>query len=799
MNGAGDKDRQGLGQKTGLVDADLGHKEVVPVSVDAPPDVASGDPNVLGAVVAGAEDVRSKATREAREGRDLNGFEGVLGAELLASGGAELQYVARFFDRFAEQMGLTESPFFRHQPCLEHFRRSFQEFQVYLERQIAQIEELRERAIAFNEFSNDWQSLMKEAAYYAFFVHYGATRSGETGASGKPRDYIYHPIRAAFKVMGKRLWYLAEPEFVAEIAHDTREDVHKGMLAVLMADERALSTFAAGSDTKDLHKFTREAKKSRKPEALGLLDEMESHLGSKAFASGEKDLTVTELIALLTKKSDNRSRSFLQLIAEILKYDKSGRLFEAAVALDILKACDRFDNSVSLSPGISSGQIKNETAYLFLARAIALEAWNEVDWWHDYLMKVDPAARKVLSDLIRQQPVRRVRGAKRGRPDASSLADSDSRQPDLKPESPATLKDEFRTEFRDALRVASSRQDLVEGRDYVLEFREIGMRYEDLEKARAKASKGHLAKTFRNYVIFYPARTDRGLCEAAAHVFQQLCPDDLLREQSKSPLLTTDLGKLIVANRCGVPLVANGRSKKYGVVIWGIMKHQRDAITKFHGDYHLGKFDLGNPEAQGKARERVEDFYREVAPEVAHLQTQYALVERFGAGVAEDAEPKHVGVWTRLALALVKVGKSIGKSFGGGDANEEFLKKLKVGSLQPDDAEVIRFVLDRQVLLLFMYKEERKLTLNGMEVTGLVPREVTDEQALCFMAPVACLGRRIKKIRDGVFEIETGPFSEATCHRQADFITNMLANYRRELLADESGAWRNESVRRGKR
>ncbi|MBI4235700.1 hypothetical protein HY604_05375 [Candidatus Peregrinibacteria bacterium] len=900
MNGAGREDPKGPVQRVIAEEPDKGQLSTVAAEA-AQPDRAP-------ALIAVSE-VVAKGLAEASDGCESSGFRGfetVLGSELLALGGAELGYVAKFFDNFAEKMGFTDAPFFKHGPCLEHFRRSFSEFHVYLERQIAQIEELRGRAILFNAFSDNWQNLVQEAAYYAFFVHYGATRSGEEDAAGNPRDYIYHPIRAAFKVMGKRMWYLAEPEFVAEILHDTREDVHKGMLAVLMADDYALDVFALSSNITQLHRFTREAKRTCKPQALDLLDEMEAHFDLEASASREKDLKVSELIALLTKTSSNRSRAFLQMVAEILKYDKSGRLFEAAVALDVCKACDRFDNSVSLSPEGSSGQIKNETAYLFLARAIALQAWNEVDWWHDYLVRVDPAARRWLSDLIRNEAQRREeRGRKvQKRSEAKKTDGIDSKdgmalQSEVPVESPATLMDDFRAEFcyelRDFLfrkkicttfregllvefpnhvfsemckdknirherfdygvrrilnglfedanvsgrifdllygavffiefdkllidnfyaRIISAldvalkdelpddprRQEVLDEKDFGLQFRAIGVCYEDFDKIRAKASSRSLEKTFRHYVIFYPMRTNRALCEAAAQVFKALCPDDLDKDHMKRPELTNDLGKRIVApeNRYGVPLIANGKSRKYGVVIWGIFKHQRDAIATFHGDYHLGKFDFGNEGLRAEARQRVEAFYRKVAPEAVHLQKQYALVDRFGAGVAEDAEPNDVRFWTKLGLGAAKVGKFLAEIAGRGDVNEVFLKKLKVGRLQIDEAETMRGFLDKQVLLLFMYKEEREFVVNGRKMSALVPREMTDEQALCFICPVMCLGRKVNKVSEGVFEIEAGPFRKPIFDNQTAFIDVMLDDYKRELISDELTAWRDDSVRRGRR
>lgn len=751
----------------------------------------------------GAGAVNSRGVREGIDGANFKGFENLLGEEFLSDSEPELQYVAKFFDRFAEQMGLAGAEFFKHEACQEHFRHSLREFQDYLESKLEGIEDLKDKAVTFNEFSHNWRELVTTAAYYAFFVHYGATRSGEKDLEGRPRPYIYHPLRAACKVMGGRVWYLMEPEFAAEVAHDTREDVHKGMLAVLMADKRTLDEFAERSDGGFLKQFATEGKKKHKPQALALLDEMEAHLTGMAHYTNAKDLRVDELIRLLTKKGENRNRSFLHMLAGILEYDKEGRLFEAAVVLDILKACDRFDNSASDSPSSAFSQIKDETAYLFLARAIALRAWNEVDWWHDYLAKVDPAVRKKLASLI--QAEERARQPKQAKPRGQERALAAKSTPVPPEETPSnekvrnvSLKDEFTNEFHNAIRTAAGRE-LVQGRDYVLEFREIGLRYEDIDTATASATKGELAKTFRNYVIFYPLRTDRDLCQAAAEVFQQLCPKDLNKALLKSPYLTTDLGRRVVANRCGVSLVENGKSNKYGVVIWGIFKHQRDAVKNFHGDYHLGRFDLGNDDARSEARGNVETFYRRLAPEIAHLQKQYALVDRFEAGVRDEAKPEDVGGWVKFLLALAKLGKSLGEVVGAGDFHEQFLEKLKVGPLAPDDAERIRWFLDKQVLLLFMEKEERQVVVNGRKITGFVPPRVNEEQALCFLCPVPYLGRKVRKTKDGHFEIEPGPFRESLCHQQTAFMNAILGDYKNVLLSHELAAWRGDSVQQGKR
>lgn len=845
---------------------------------------------------------QQQGTGKSVEVEGFSGFEMVLGAEILEAGGEDLAYVARFFDGFVEKMGLQDSEFFRHAECQEHFRQAFAEFRVYLDRQIKDIEDLTKEAVHFHQFSENWQNLLRTAAYYAFFVHYGATRSGEKDASGKPKQYVYHPVRSAFKIMGKRMWYLSEPEFVAAILHDTREDAHKGMLAVLTADKNALDRFAADCDTSFLSRFARQAKGGKRSEALSHFAEMESYFDDQVARSGRQALSVSELLTLLTKKSDNRSRAFLQMMGYILQYDGKGRLFEAAVALDVVKASDRFDNTSSESPSHSASRIKDETVYLFLVRAIAMGAWNQVDWWHDYLVKLDPEVRKDLSSLIRGASIRPVSGREKGGRRRQRCADD---LPAVVPaevaygsvEAPsATLKDGFREEFHellldelfcdqlcalfhsevdaandlnklfpedsdfegrlrgifsrvfanydqvffeqfsdlffadrfveklrrqdkeflldlldrrfseilhsdavfDQLRTDSQRAGVLNDRRYVLVFREIGDRYESMGRVQAHARQGTLGKTFRNYVISYSIGTDMALSEAIARVMRRLCPDDLDRSHLRRPELRTDLGKRIVdpGNRYGVYIDAHGKSSKYGIVIWGIFKHQRAAVATFHGDYHLGRFDLGSDSANVQARDRVEGFYRKVAPEVTYLQRQYALVDCFAAGVSEGASVGDVGAWTKVALVLAKAGKSISRVFASRDVSERVLKGLKVGVLQNEVAEKVRAFLDKQVLLLFMYKEERRLVINGKEVKGLVPKRLNDEQAACFLCPLVCLGRRLEKVSDGGFQVHSGHFNEGIYRSQLNCVDTLLGDYRRELISDELSAWRDDSVRR---
>lgn len=838
---------------------------------------------------------QQQGASESGEVTGFSGFEKVLGAEILGAGGEELTYVTRFFDDFVEGMGLQDSEFFRHAECQEHFRQAFAEFRIYLDRQIKDIEDLTNEAVHFHQFFDNWQSLMRMAGYYAFFVHYGATRSGEKDSSDKPKQYVYHPVRSAFKIMGKRMWYLSEPEFVAAILHDTREDAHKGMLAVLTADKNALDHFAADSDTSYLARFARQAKTIRRPEALRFFAQMEAYFDDQVSRSGKQELSVSELLTLLTKKSDNRSRAFLRMMGDILQYDRSGRLFEAAVALDVVKASDRFDNTSSESPGHSASRIKEETAYLFLARAIAMGAWNQVDWWHDYLIKFDPWARKTLSDLIRGVPAKPAGRGKGGRgrqkcaDDLPAVVSAEVANGSVEAPS-VTLKDEFRREFHELLLdelfcdelcasfhsevtstnainrlipeassfpefirgifsrifpnydqdflkqfsdlffangfvdavadfeedalfdllearfVAILSNDAVAGqlksdprramvldrRGYVLAFRPIGDRYENIYSLQAHARRGTLQKTFRNYVIPYSILTDRALSEAIARVMCGLCPHDLDRGHLRRPELRTDLGSRIVnsGSRYGVSIDAHGKSPKYGVVVWGVPKHQREAVEIFHGDYHLGKFDLGSDPAKASARDRVEGFYRKVAPEVVSLQKQYGLVDRFAAGVSEGASVKEVGGWIKIALAKV------GGLLKGKDITEKILSGLKVGPLKNEVAEKVRAFLDKQVLLLFMYKEERRLVINGKEVKGLVPKKLNDEQAACFLCPLVCLGRRLEKVSDGVFQVHSGSFNEGIYRSQLNCVDTLLGDYRRELISDELSAWRDDSVRR---
>ena len=94
-----------------------------------------------------------------------------------------------------------------------------------------------------SNFSEDWREHLRKASYYAFFIHYGAKRKGESytdeHGDSHPKDYVRHVVGSAFRNLIAKGRTFCEQMTVAEIFHDTLEDWDRGLLSLVAIEDAA--------------------------------------------------------------------------------------------------------------------------------------------------------------------------------------------------------------------------------------------------------------------------------------------------------------------------------------------------------------------------------------------------------------------------------------------------------------------------------------------------------------------------------------------------------------------------------
>lgn len=566
---------------------------------------------------------------------------------------SELFSVCGYFDEMVYGLNLQDSTAFSNQDIQQDFRERLNEFTQYLDREIVSLSMVLRGNEECSKFSDEWESHVRKAAYYAFFMHYGEKRRGEVSSkNGKLKDYVYHVVRSAFNSLGRKMRFFDEKTFLTTILHDIKEECGSGLLALLAVDEEiapgALFTEDTKLKMKDGGKKIGKDKRIVFDQIKMFCDELECDLGD---LSVDGELTISELVDLLTKGTKDRNRTLLEIFYKIcLMSDDPKKQFSAMRAI-MAKIADRLDNirSLSIDPGKqgvggkgeAEGKrktlIEDETVYVFLALAKKFNMVNVADWFYDYLYFKDLKHRKQHGQFRRRAHLL----GDESREDVNLLREfADEFKVRLNAEFHEVDYDEESSVYDIGQKVRDSLGDgkmIEEGTDYVLSFREIGKRFEDSDRVRNLLRMGKYGYGILNFLIFHPVNDNPKLAECARKTFRKIFSsnmefemdsvglgnedrDFLDREQHK-PELDTDLGRLMLEKGQGGNFDDNNYSKRYGAGVWSVFDSEREAFRELLGDYHEAVF---YDDADGeKQRSKILDFWKDLLPEVAKLRRFY--------------------------------------------------------------------------------------------------------------------------------------------------------------------------------
>lgn len=672
----------------------------------------------------------------------------------------ELTQVAGYFDRLIATMGCEESHFFQNEDLKRNFCEKLVDFGQYLDTEISYTKNLLDGNKECSSFSENWIQNVKKAAYYAFFIHYGAKRRGETDHEGGLSDYVRHVVRSGFNCLMRKMRFFDEKTLLATILHDVKEDYDKGFLALLQCD-RKVSVHEIENqsaeykvDTKRVRKngFSGDKRKLFSVEFGKFTADLD-----KEAANGKEDieLTIGELVDIVTKKTDDRNRALLDVFSRIIEIKDKNKRFSAFNAL-MIKMADRLDNIRSFmsdkrdgdveKAGRKSSAIEDETVYVFLAIAKKFGMVNVADWFYDYLyFKNFPARREM--EKLRQEAHYGIGNPfydDFSGPTGFSRLNFDGVDPIM----------DFRTEFMGRLYAeikngdyesnpqkwnedSFAAKDFREGKDYIFSLRSVGKRYEDAQRAQELVDDGQYSKSFLNFIIFHPIGNNPELAKKAREVFKYMFPFGA-RKLLESKILPvelrkfigaeisrgeydTDLGRLILNHGAGSDFTKNNFSYEpdfeqaegsftgYGVGVWGVFDSQREAVDELLGDFHVGSF-YNDSDAQNKRRE-VTDFFVSISEEIKQIKSLY-----------QEIEPEYEGDENEGSIST-----GVRKTMG-----------WLPSPFREDQKEAISRVLAHRVMTLFMPKRvhETKVSVNGKNYFVRLPESSNIGTALLYSNPL---------------------------------------------------------------
>ena len=723
-------------------------------------------------------------------------FSGLFEGEKLARKNNALSFVINHFDDLVSKLGLENADFFTDFEKQEDFVRRLEQFSLYVDNHL----KILSSTIPWNEdcvnFSDNWQENLKAAAYYVFFLHYGEKRKGEFDESGEPLDYVYHVVNSALSNLIVKERFFCEPTLIATMFHDVLENWNRGILAQLdvkASEQENPGEVFHGAFSSICEEFDNLSGKSREELFDSVVASEITDEDKRAFYCQCKlsnSVGIKELVEIVTKSTNNKSRSILEILERIINYEGADQ-FSAFRAIAI-KLADRLDNIrtfISLSNLKGSEdkaeKIKLETIYFFLALAISLQMWNVVDWLYDYIAFQDPEERRRRL-VLRKQP---------------TVVDDEGRE-----STNETLIKSFRRDFQKEMRRLMQDKTLTDGQDYILEFRPTGFRYEELENAERLIEQNAYAKDFQNFIIFRPVEGpyrsfsyddsssfqldyypwNEKMVKAAVFAFQKLFPSELGYSLRRGELDSV-LGRCLLENRTGIPFNKNGYGGKYGVGIWSVFSSAQDVSSKILGHINRGWFY--SDKASFRSRDECFGLMDNMEDFVRRLSNEYNLID-FCRG---DVYPSLVQSETRQQIS--RLNKDL-MEFIGDD-----VQNYKV--LSTNHCRLIEQVVDKLVMTLLMKKPIRaKVTINGVEYKTYLPDseyvDLNSAAPLVFTSPMF-LGRRLrmhgptsgydpeseKQVSHVHYTIDLSRgFSQKVFNKQTAFLDKLLDEYKEDLLQD---------------
>lgn len=501
--------------------------------------------------------------------------------------------VIEFFGGMIDDMGLKDALFFKNENVKVDFAERFEVFSETLESEIAGLER-KLKIYEYKKFSDGWQDRLRKAAYYAFFIHYGAKRKLEIDGDGNPKDYVNHVARSTFNCLIRKMQFFDEESAIVTMLHDTREDWSKSFISILHMSEKDGFTnedleAAVNGGVKGTELQENVRKKSS--EILSYMKKMEDSLNPF-----EDESDIGELMKLVTKKHSDRNRTLLEFLYELSDIDYDDVKFHHKWKALMIKMADRLDNArtVVTDPekdlSETSKQIHDETALIYMEMARKNGMVNAEDWYVDYLKKQNLFDRGVVREV--DHAVEKGTGMKR----------------------------RFIADFQRELVLKCPEASL--GENYWIEFRPVGIRYLNSENSNLSEEDYDVySQKLRSYMMFLPiGDSPDGLIDGAKKVFSNVFSKTVPmpnRSSDENPLEEKILKRVVD----GKANCAFDERFGYGVGVWTIFDNQREAVECLLGDFHLAYF-YDDKEAAG----RVMDNFKRIAPEIEKLMNFYDMV-----------------------------------------------------------------------------------------------------------------------------------------------------------------------------
>ncbi|PKL36408.1 hypothetical protein CVV38_00670 [Candidatus Peregrinibacteria bacterium HGW-Peregrinibacteria-1] len=544
------------------------------------------------------------------EKQNPQGFEFLL-ADKEFSNKASIGNTVKFFNGFAADLGLLDKAFFSHEGAKNHFKERLRVFSEYLDEHLLSIKPIIEQAklLRKGKLVDNWEKLLRETAYHAFFVHYGAKRRGEFDEDGNLRDYVYHVVRTSINCLVRKLRFIDIQSLLVGVLHDTKEDFNEGIVAVLNADEEELDAFLLrekkqGGIDDVLSKDKRGMLDRNSDLVVEELGKFEDYLDRSLMEGGhEQTISVGEAVDMLTKRGGNRMRETVRLLNNLLLKSDIKEILAVISVLLIKFGGDRLDNMKSTR----SEKILGETLMVFYLFFQKLRMKLLLNQMKDYFYFDDIGHRQKLST---------------GWLDTYHSADEE------------TLPESFIDDFVGRLEVEMSGQDLKYGRDFSIDLIPVGHRHSMRTKKDVKrfnVPEGQ--KDFRHYLVFVPGKnTDLDVVkmkQAAAKVFCEIFDEDekLLVQKKYRSAFEDVLGGVIKSKREQVGVDEKNYSDVYGVGVWSVYDSVEDFIDSFGGDFYMAFF-----EDSFKAKSEIHSFVKAYSGDIGRLENMYSFFEELKKG-----------------------------------------------------------------------------------------------------------------------------------------------------------------------
>ena len=338
--------------------------------------------------------------------------------------GRPLQSVIQFFGSIIDDFDLQDSLFFTEQgaEARQDFLNRFLEFKTRVHAALRRFVSHKRKNGIYSNFSAGWMNRQIEAAYFAFFLHYGEKRKYDLDQHGQPKDYVEHLFDSVFNRLFDQMNFPHELAALALWCHDTRENCTRGLLAVLYAKDIENLQRAIRGRAKKMDNF--EVEIERKTERMyDHLDRMyrllEPPIYRKIFNIEYFDKTdksspsiLAYLVNGVSKELGQERLAGLVKLCACLTDDVNGNIFidensgiDYRWLLLIVKFADRLSNATDYKTGLQKKPhkdkgfadmkrkvkaLEDETVLIYIILADILDMDKVADMLRAYVLEKDP-------------------------------------------------------------------------------------------------------------------------------------------------------------------------------------------------------------------------------------------------------------------------------------------------------------------------------------------------------------------------------------------------------------------------